>query len=103
MHILQLGGSTGDGIYWIDSLGTGAFEVYCDMTTDGGGWTEIIGADYSQEACPTGWTRSTSFSQVCTRETTSNSALIYSTSVDNLGIPYEELQRPCGDVPVRFQ
>ena len=92
MHILQLGGSTGDGIYWIDSLGTGAFEVHCDMTTDGGGWTELVGADYSQETCPTGWNRSTTFAQVCTRETASNSALIYSTFVDNLGIPYEELR-----------
>ena len=35
--ILDDGYSTGDGTYWIDPDGTGAFEVYCDMTTDGGG------------------------------------------------------------------
>ncbi|PFX18418.1 EGF-like domain-containing protein [Stylophora pistillata] len=38
-HILDSGDHKGDGEYWIDPEKTGnPFKVYCDMTTDGGGW-----------------------------------------------------------------
>jgi hypothetical protein len=39
LEALDDGVSTGDGLYTIDHSTLGEVEVYCDMGTDGGGWT----------------------------------------------------------------
>ncbi len=41
LEILEAGASQGDGVYMIDLDDSGAIEIECGMTVDGGGWTLV--------------------------------------------------------------
>jgi len=57
LEIYDNGTDDGDGLYWLAPDGdiTNAREVYCDMTTDSGGWTRIYASIYPSWWSETDW------------------------------------------------
>ncbi len=55
----EAGASCGDRLYWIDPNGgdtTDAFQAFCDMTTDDGGWMKVESATYPFWFSDANWT-----------------------------------------------
>jgi len=53
---IRANGGSADGIYWLDPdgiLGSPPIQVYCDMSSDGGGWTLAMNSVLGDEALTT--------------------------------------------------
>jgi hypothetical protein len=92
-NIVIDGFSVGDGLYWLDPTGTGnSFEALCDMTTDGGGWTQVIGSNFNNDPCPGGWVQGslTNGPAYCARAQGSSGNA--STFIQTLGLTWDSVQ-----------
>lgn len=92
-EVLQTGRSTGDGVYTLDPPGCGESAFWCDMTTDGGGWTGVVEHDAAIDGCPGDWQlEALSFADVCARSAPTTADRIRTATFDVCDIPFTEVR-----------
>jgi hypothetical protein len=92
-ELLARGLSEGDGTYDIDTPACGERTVYCDMTTDGGGWTEVVDLSFDVDACPGDWQPvDLGFARACARSAYGGVGRVRTASFDTCGIPHEAIR-----------
>ena len=89
LEVLEKGRSTGDGAYTLDPPACGEATFWCDMTTDGGGWTGVVDHDTSVDGCPGDWQlENLSFADVCARSAPTTAERIRTATFDTCDIPF---------------
>jgi len=92
-EVLDRGWSTGDGTYTLQTDGCGTVSVFCDMTTDGGGWTEVVTLDFDVDTCPGDWQPADlGFDRVCARVASDSAEFTRTALFSDCGIEHTALR-----------